>query len=184
MVGQEQFRGIGDLQQSAVGHLEDADLVGRSEAVLHGPENAELVAALALERQYGIDHVLQDLGAGDHAVLGDVADQHKDGAARLGQTDQLLGAAAHLGDAAGRRFQAVQVHGLDRIDDQQGRDVGAVQAGQDIAHRGRGGQSETGRGQAEAVGAQLDLLQRLFAGHIDAVQGLARCAAGQAGHRL
>jgi hypothetical protein len=50
-----------------VGHLEDADLVGGAEAVLHRAQDAELVAALALEIQRRIDHVLQHAGAGDRA---------------------------------------------------------------------------------------------------------------------
>ena len=71
----EELGRIGDLLQSGAGHLEDADLVGRAEAVLHGAQDAELVRALALEREHGIDHVLDDAGPGDLAVLGDVADE-------------------------------------------------------------------------------------------------------------
>ena len=43
--------------------------------------------ALALEGQDAIDHVLQNLGAGDDAFLGDMADQHQNEALGLGQTD-------------------------------------------------------------------------------------------------
>ena len=74
-VGQEQGRGVGDLGQAVAGHLEHADLIGRAEAVLHGAQDAELVAALALEIKHGIDHVFDHAGAGDLAVLGDMADQ-------------------------------------------------------------------------------------------------------------
>ena len=62
-------------------HLEDADLVGRTEAILGAAQQAVLVEALALEVEHGVDHVLEDLRAGDRAVLGDVADQ-KDRRAR------------------------------------------------------------------------------------------------------
>ena len=58
-------------------HLEDADLVRRAEAVLDGAQDAELVAALAFEVEDGVDHVLDHAGAGDLAVLGDVADEDR-----------------------------------------------------------------------------------------------------------
>ena len=74
-LGQEQFGRIGDFAQAEAGHLEHADLVGRAEAVLHRAQNAELLRAFALERQHRIDHVLDHAGAGDLAVLGDMADQ-------------------------------------------------------------------------------------------------------------
>ena len=39
-------------------HLEDADLGGRPEAVLHRAQQAEMVAGVALEIEHGVDHVL------------------------------------------------------------------------------------------------------------------------------
>ncbi len=77
---QEQFGRVGDLAQAEAGHLEHADLVGRPEPVLHRAQDAELLRAFALERQHRIDHVLDHAGAGDLAVLGDVADQDDRGA--------------------------------------------------------------------------------------------------------
>src|SRR3546814_3064801 len=68
---------VGDLLQPCVGHLEDADLVGRAEAVLHRPQDAEVVAAVALEGEHGVDHVLQHLGAGNEPLLGHVADEEQ-----------------------------------------------------------------------------------------------------------
>jgi hypothetical protein len=73
---QEQLGRVGHLAQALAGHLEHADLVGGAEAVLDRAQDAEVVAAFALEIEHGIDHVLDDAGAGDLAVLGDVADQH------------------------------------------------------------------------------------------------------------
>jgi hypothetical protein len=35
-----------------------------------------MVAAFALEREHGVDHVLDDARSGDLPVLGDVADEH------------------------------------------------------------------------------------------------------------
>ena len=90
-LGEEERRGVRDLGEAGAGHLEDADLVGRAEAVLDRAQDAELVAALALEVEHGVDHVLDDARAGDLAVLGDVADEDDRGAAALGEGDELVG---------------------------------------------------------------------------------------------
>ena len=60
-LGEKQLGRVGDFAQAAAGHLEHADLVGRAEAVLDRAQDAELVRALALEREHRVDHVL------DHA---------------------------------------------------------------------------------------------------------------------
>ena len=75
-VADEEERGVGDLLQPGVGHLEDADLGGRPEAVLHRAEQAEMLAGVALEIEHRVDHVLDHARAGDLPVLGDVADEH------------------------------------------------------------------------------------------------------------
>jgi hypothetical protein len=85
--------GFGDLGQPAAGHLEDADLVGGAEAVLDRAQDAELVAALAFEIKDGIDHVFDHAGAGDLAVLGDMADQDDRHAARLAKVTSSCAAA-------------------------------------------------------------------------------------------
>ena len=56
-------RRIGHLAQPVGGHLEDADLVGRAEAVLARAQQAQTAEALALERQHHIDDVLERLAA-------------------------------------------------------------------------------------------------------------------------
>ena len=50
----------------------------------------------------GVDHVLDDAGAGDLAVLGDVADQDHAGAGGLGVADERLRRSAHLRDGSRR----------------------------------------------------------------------------------
>ena len=122
-VAEEQLGGVGDLAQAVGGHLEHADLVGGAEAVLGRAQDAEGVAAVALEIEHGVDHVLDHLGAGDLAVLGDVADEQQRGALRLGVADQRLRGGAHLADGAGRGFERVGPQRLDRIDDDE---VGAL----------------------------------------------------------
>ena len=58
-MGHEQLRGVGDLAQAVAVHVEDADLVGRPEAVLGCAQDAEGVAAVALKIEHRIDHMLQ-----------------------------------------------------------------------------------------------------------------------------
>ena len=57
--------GIGDLAQAVGGHLEDADLLGRAEAVLARAQQAQAGEALAFERQHHVDEVLERLGPGE-----------------------------------------------------------------------------------------------------------------------
>ena len=54
------------------GHLEHADLIGRAKAVLDGAQNAELMAAFALEIKHSVDHMFDNTRPGDLAVLGDM----------------------------------------------------------------------------------------------------------------
>ena len=137
---QEERRGVRDLPQAPVGHLEHADLVGRAEAVLHRAQDAEMVAGVALEGHHRVDHVLDHPRAGDLAVLGDVADEDHGRAGGLGEADQRLGAAADLRDRAGRRFHRLGPHGLDRIDDRERRRAALRQGGDDVLDIGLGGE--------------------------------------------
>ena len=160
--------GLATSARPALGHLEDADLVGRAEAVLDRAQDAELVAALALEVEHGVDHVLEHARAGDLAVLGDVADQHHGDAARLAKADQLVGGGAHLGDRAGRAVERVDPHGLDRIDDDQRRAARPSSVVEDVARRwSRLASWTAASAEAEAAGAQADLVDRLLAGDVD-----------------
>ena len=173
--GQEQRRWIGDLGQAGAGHLENADFVRRAIAILDRAQDPELVAAVALEIKHRVDHVLQHPGAGDLSVLGDVADEDQREALAFGQPDQFLRRGADLGHGAGRRFQAVHEHRLDRINDHQigsAGPSGIAQRCRDIAHRGGGGQADVGVGEVEPVGAQPQLVDRLLTGDIDRGQGL------------
>ena len=68
-------------------------------------QDAEVVAAFALEIEHGVDHVLDDARAGDLAFLGDVADQHDRRARRFGVADHRLRRGAHLRHRARRRIR-------------------------------------------------------------------------------
>ena len=123
--------------------------------------------AFALERQHRVDHVLDHAGAGDLAVLGDVADQDDGRAGVLGVADERLRRAAHLGHRAGRGIDHVGPHGLDRIDDDEARRRAFGQRGDDVLDRGLGRELDLGVAEAEPFGAQPHLRHRLLAGDVD-----------------
>ena len=72
---------VGHADEAALGHLEQPELVGGAEPVLHRAQQPEGVVPVALEREHGVDDVLEHPGAGERAVLGDVADEHRGDAA-------------------------------------------------------------------------------------------------------
>ena len=106
MVGEERAGRIGDLEQAGLGHLEDADLVGRPEPVLGRPQEPERGVPLALEVEDGVDEVLEGLGTRDRAVLGHVADEDDRDPVALGEVHQPQRRLADLADAAGRARRA------------------------------------------------------------------------------
>ena len=57
------------FDQALVDHFEHADLVRGTEAVLHGAQDAELVAAVAFEIEDGVDHMFEHARAGDLPVF-------------------------------------------------------------------------------------------------------------------
>ena len=75
--------------------------------------------AVALEVEHHVDEVLEHPRAGDRAVLGDVADEHRGDVAGLGHPDQGGRDLLDLGDAAGHALDVGGADGLDRVDDQQ-----------------------------------------------------------------
>ena len=117
--GDEQPGRVGDRDDAVAGEVEAADLVDRAEAVLDRPDHPQPGAALALEVQHHVDEVLEHPGAGDAAVLGDVADQHGGDVLGLGHPDQRGGDLLDLGDPAGDAVDVGGADGLHRVDDQQ-----------------------------------------------------------------
>ena len=98
------------------GHLEDAELVRRAEAVLHRAQDAVRAVAVALELEHAVDEVLEHARPGDRAVLRHVADEEDRDAALLGDAQEPRGRLAHLGDRAGRGAELGRVERLDRVD--------------------------------------------------------------------
>jgi hypothetical protein len=75
---EEQRRWIGDPLQPALGHREDAELVGGAEAVLDRAHQPEARMRVAFEVEHRVDDVLEHARPGDRAVLGDVPDEDHD----------------------------------------------------------------------------------------------------------
>ena len=75
--GEEEGGGVATLPRGRVaGHLEDADLVGRPEAVLEASAGCGNGGAPSpVEGEHRVDHVLDHARPRDLAVLGDVADE-------------------------------------------------------------------------------------------------------------
>src|SRR5260370_30614904 len=94
--GEKQRRGVWDLYQAAIAHLEHTDLIGGAETVLDGAQDAELVPAFAFEIKDGVDHVLEYPRAGDDPLLCHMAheDQHK--TTPFGGADLFLRHPPHL----------------------------------------------------------------------------------------
>ena len=108
--------GSGTPTRPGAGHLEDAELVRRAEAVLRGAQDAVRAVAVALELEHAVDEVLEHARAGDRAVLRHVADEEDRDAVLLRDPQQARGRLAHLGDRAGRRAELGRVERLHRVD--------------------------------------------------------------------
>ena len=100
-LGHEPRRGVEDLHQAVVAHLEHTDLVGRSKAVLdraHGPVGA---LAVALELQHAVDQVLETRGPASAPSLVTWPTRRHGDSVGLGDAHHLGRDLAHLRDRAG-----------------------------------------------------------------------------------
>ena len=92
----EELGRVGHADEPRAGHLEDAELVRRAEAVLRRAQDAVRVVAVALELEHAVDEVLEHARAGDRAVLGHVADEDRRDARLLRDAQQPGRRLAHL----------------------------------------------------------------------------------------
>ena len=88
-ISEQQLAGIGDAGQARLRHLEQSKLSRGTEAVLGGPQQPEGVVTLPLERQHGVDDMLEDARSGQGALLGHVAHEQGGHGRRLGHLQQL-----------------------------------------------------------------------------------------------
>ena len=176
----EAGRGVLDLDEAGLPHLEDPELAGRAEAVLERPQRPVGALALALEEQHAIDEVLEDPRARDRPLLGHVTDEDQGGAVALADLHQGVGGLAHLRHRARGARQLGGVQRLDRVDDAG---IGTLR----LDRRRDGGEIGLGQGGhregtlAEPLGPHPDLRRRLLAGHVE--DGAAGCGEVTEGHR-
>ena len=158
-------------------HLEHADLVGRAEAVLDRAQDAEMMAAFALEIEHGVDHVLDDARAGDLAVLGDVADEDDGRAAsawRSGSSPARRRAPASPCPAPIRRGRVHSVW-IESMITRSGRLPSASVARMSSTLVSAASTTSVSAA-PQPLGAQPHLRHRLFAGDVDDAAAPARQA--------
>ncbi len=163
-VAEEELIGVGHRSQAGVAHLEEPELPGRPEPVLGGPHHAQRVVAVSLDGEDRVHQVLEGAGAGQGPLLGHVAHQHERHVVELGQVHHDVGARPHLGEAPGGARCARVGHGLDRVDDHEGRRRVAQGGGQDRQIRAVE-DHEPGGKRPQALGPAPHLLGRLLGRH-------------------
>ncbi len=173
-VAKEQLGWVRDLPQPLSGHLEHADLVGGAEPVLDSSQDTERVAAVALEVEDCVDHVLDHLGSGDLALFGDMADEHQCAALRFGEANQRLRCGANLAYGAGGCFERLGPKRLDGIDDDQIGPPTLGKRGQDVGQVGFRGERHRRSCQPEPFGPQTHLRDGFLTREVD--DALTRCA--------
>ena len=100
------------------GHLEQPELGGAAEAVLERVQHAQRVPSVTVEREHGVDHVLEHPGPRKGAFFGDVADEHGGQLAFFRLLHEPVGAVAHLRDRSRRAGQIGIEDRLDRVERQ------------------------------------------------------------------
>src|SRR5919197_73216 len=119
--GEECGGGIGDRLKPGPRHLEDADLVNRTKAIFYRAQNARIERRLAFEVESRIDAVLERLGSGDAAALGDVTDEQDRRARVFREAHETRRAFAHLPHVAGRALERFGVGRLHRVEQHNAR---------------------------------------------------------------
>ena len=114
--------------------------------------------------------MLQQFGASYFALFVDVADEEHGDVGFFGEAQELGGALAHLGDAAGGGVEVRGAHRLDRVDNEQ---VGLqfLCLAEQFGRIGFGKYKAIGSTLANAVGAHFDLFFAFFAADVQDFSG-------------
>ncbi len=121
---------------------------------------------VAFEVEHRIDDVFEHARPGDGSRLRHVPDEERGHVHAFGEVHQRRGALAHLADRPRRALDIRTKDRLDRIDDEHV-GLGLLRGGDDLFDVGFGEEQERLGRDAEALGAELDLPQRLLAGDVE-----------------
>lgn len=152
---------LGHFDEAGVGHLEEAYLVGGSEAVLVAAEDTQALVGFALQRQDDVDEMFELFGTGEGAVFRDMPDEDDRRTRPFGERDQTTGCFPDHGDPACRARDIGNGDGLDGIDDEQP-GPGSLGMRQDSYDIGLGKRRQTGGSQAG--GPNPDLFEGFLGG--------------------
>ena len=163
---QERAGRIGHIPKPFAGHLQDAGLLGRAEAVLGTPEQSQRAVSVALQHQHHIDQVLERPWPGKAAVLGHMAHEDHRRAVLVGPGRQPGGRLPHLARRTRRdpRARPRSASGRSRPPAAPGHPLGRREHRRRApSPRAPGCGTREPIGEAQPVGAQMQLVRRLLA---------------------
>ena len=105
--------------QTFLRHFQKRHLVGGAETVFHTAQNAVILITLSLKIHHHIHHMFQQTGAGDDALLGDMAGDHHGDLLPLGQLKQFRRTFADLSHTAADGIDALVKKRLNGVNDQE-----------------------------------------------------------------
>ena len=127
------------------------------------------MAAVPFQVKDRVHQVLQGHGAGNGAFLGDVADEKGGDPGEFGLLHQAKGGLPHLVQGTGGCGDGGGVHGLDRVQGQEGR-LDLFHHLEDVFQAGFRGHQQLGRLESQAVGPKFELDLGFFPGNVEADQ--------------
>ena len=104
-----------DFFHAQIGHGEDAKFVHCTESIFMTTQGAVATSRWTVQHHEAVDHMLQHLGPGDSAFLGDMSHEHNDDVVLFRQARKKRGRFTHLGDRAWRGIEGLHLHDLNRI---------------------------------------------------------------------
>ena len=162
---QQHCRGVGHFVQSAVLHLEHADLIGRTIPVFHSTQQPVGQVPFSLEIQHGVHNMFHDLRTGNGSVLVDMPHDPHRNVQLFRRVHKQVGALPHLCQAAGTGGNFLHSHGLNGVDNDN---IGAA-GGNGVADAlgiGDCQQKQIFRCHAQTLRPQLDLFGGFLTGNI------------------
>jgi len=164
-----------DARRAALGHRENAHLLGGTKSILARAKQTKELAAVTFEGEHDIDQVFEYPRPRDRSFLGDVPDEDQRCVAGLRDRGKLRRAFAHLRDGSGRRLDPIRAQRLDRIDHHH-RWLSIRPGRHDRLDAGLGKNQQIFRDRGEALRAQPQLLGALFSCDVEDRGSRSQCA--------